>query len=662
MKVFLLFFTAVLLSTSFAQTKYLIYFTDKGITANEQLEKSSNLYQSAFSELTKKCINRRSKTLGEKNIISFEDIPVKKEYISVLEEMGLKIRNRLKWFNAVSAYLTLEQVDEIIQFDFVKKVEPVRILKFKKELPQSTGDLTKQTAFDFPINYGESFDQLQLSEIPIVHSRGITGDSVLVGMLDTGFDWKNHESLKDARIIAEYDFINQDSVTADEENDQPGQHNHGTLTFSVVGGFKDSSLIGSAFGSDFVLAKTEDIRSETHVEEDNYAAALQWMENFGVDISSSSLGYSQFDGSTFSYTYEDMDGNTTIVTQAAEIAFGKGMLTVTSAGNEGATSWFYITAPADGFNTIGVGAVNGSNDVAGFSGRGPTFDGRIKPDVVTSGVLVYGAQAGTFSGYRRANGTSLSAPIASGIASLLLSAHTHLKNTQLRDILFKTADNSTTPDNERGYGLLSALHAVEFPNLEYTDGTYTVHKMFIEKEDIEPGTVTIHFTTNGIDYTEAPMDFNEDNSYSYRFPFLFNREVVQFHFTYSDSSNISFREPENGTYKFIYGQLEVTLILQLEVKNTDIIVSETYPNPFVPSTHGFTRLSLNSTGNENLRITITDATGQQVKIYESVTIEGENYFDWHGISDRGLPCASGVYYYLIRMGDKDFGRKMILLR
>jgi len=521
MKVFLLFFAAVLFSTSLAQTKYMIYFTDKGITANEQLGKSSNLYQSALNELTERSINRRIKNLGEGNIISFEDIPIKPGYIFSLESLGIKIENNLKWFNAVSAYLTDQQFEEIFQLNFIDKIEKVRILKFSNILPEVTGPLSMQSYLDFPINYGESFDQLQLSDIPIVHSKGITGDGVLIGMLDTGFDWKNHESLQNATILAEYDFVNKDSITSDEENDQPGQHWHGTLTFSVVGGFKDNSLIGSGFGSDFVLAKTEDIRSETHVEEDNYAAALQWMENLGVDITSSSLGYSQFDASTFSYTYEDMDGKTTIVTRAAEIAFRKGVLTVNSAGNEGQTPWFYIIAPADGFNTIGVGAVNSSNEVAGFSSRGPTFDGRIKPDVVTRGVSVYGAQAGNFRGYLRASGTSLSAPIASGLASLLLSAYPHLKNTQLRNILFETAGNTTTPNNERGYGLLSALRAVEFPNLKSTQGTFTIYKMFIEKENIFANQVSINLLAEGHIIEPQAMEFDGERTYTFKLPYFF---------------------------------------------------------------------------------------------------------------------------------------------
>ena len=652
----------ILTSYSLAQTKYLIYFKDKGVKFDERLEKFSAAYQYALNELTDRSIKRRIKNLGEENIISIEDIPIRNDYLFRITTMGIKIENRLKWFNAISAFLTDKQVNQVHQLEFVDKIETVRILIFKNELPGITDFLSKQTSIDFPIDYGQSFDQLQLSEVPTVHSKGITGKGVLVGMLDTGFDWKNHESLEHATIIAEYDFVNKDSITSDEDNDRPGQHSHGTLTFSVIGGFKNSALIGSAFRSDFILAKTEDIKSETHIEEDNYAAALEWMENFGVDITSSSLGYSEFDPSTFSYTYEDMNGRTTIVTRAAEIAFRKGVLTVTSAGNEGVTPWFHIVAPADGINTIGVGAVDGSNNVANFSSRGPSYDGRIKPDIVTKGVSVYGAQAGAFDGYRFASGTSMSTPIASGIASLLLSAHPHLKNTQLRNILFETADNNETPNFEIGYGLLSALKSVEFPNLEFTEGTYTIHKMFIEKDDISPQTVTLHYSTNGVDSTDIPMIFDGIMTYTYKLPLLFNGDIVQFYFTYSDNTNKAFREPLEDNYKFIYGQLEVSLNLELERKFTNFIVSEVYPNPFVPSNHTFTSLWIKSAGNEKLKIIITDATGQQVKLYETVTSEGDNYFDWNGVSDTGTSSASGVYYYLVRLGEKNFGRKMILLR
>lgn len=659
----LLFLLIFILSTgTFAQTKYFIYFKDKGIKNNEQLSKSSVFYQSAMNELSDRCIARRIKTLGEDNVISWEDIPVRTDYISSIEGIGIKIENKLKWFNAVTAYLTEVQVNEILQLDFVDKIEPVKVLKFRNELPDESAPYLKQTISDFPIDYGESFDQLELEDIPIVQSKGITGEDVLIGMLDTGFDWMNHESLQNANIVAEYDFIFHDSTTSDESNDRPGQQNHGTITFSVVGGYKNGSLIGASFGSDFLLAKTEDIRSETHIEEDNYAAALEWMENYGVDITSSSLGYSDFDNTTYSYTYEDMNGRSTIVTVASELAFRNGVLTITSAGNEGNTRWHYITAPADGFNTLGIGAVDGNNNVAGFSSRGPTFDGRIKPDVVALGVNVFGAQAGTFNNYTRAGGTSMSAPIACGIASLLLSAHPHLVNTQLRKILLETAGNSADPDNNRGYGLLSALRAVEFPNLEFSNGSYTLHKMIASKDDFSPATVSLQLFVNGSNYEPVPMEFDGRRTFTYHFPLSSQDDEIEFYITYSDSSGNSFRTPSNGNYKFIYGQMDIALNLKLVNEYSDFIVSEVFPNPFIPDLYSFTTLAVKSSGNEKLRIAIIDASGQQVKVFETITIEGENYFDWNGISDNGKFCASGVYLYLVRLGSKNYGRKMVLIK
>jgi hypothetical protein len=357
-----------------------------------------------------------------------------------------------------------------------------------------------------------------------------------------------------------------------------------------------------------------------------------------------------------------MDGKTTIVTKAAELAFRRGVVTITSAGNEGATSWYYITAPADGVNTIGVGAVNNDNQVAGFSSRGPSYDGRIKPDIVTQGVSVYCANAGNFSGYINASGTSVAAPIASGIASLLLSAYPHLKNTQVRSIFFESADNNLSPDNERGYGLVSAVKAIEFPNLQPSDGTYILHKMFITKENIFPQTVFFHYSTNGIDYTEKQMEFDGNLKYSIKLPYFFNDELVDFYFTYDDNTGASFREPVNSNYKFYYGSLDISLNLNTKKTYSDFIVSDPYPNPFYPGINTFTSVQIKSLGNENLTIRIYDPLGQQVGYYSTVTNDDENRFDWYGKNTNGIPLSSGVYYFIIDLNGKSFSRNLVLLR
>jgi hypothetical protein len=357
-----------------------------------------------------------------------------------------------------------------------------------------------------------------------------------------------------------------------------------------------------------------------------------------------------------------MDGKTTIVTKAAELAFRKGVVTISSAGNEGNTSWRYITAPADGINTLGIGAVDNSNQLASFSSRGPSYDGRIKPDVVAQGVGVYCAAAGNFSGYGTASGTSVSAPIASGVAALLLSAYPHLKNTQVRNIFIETSDNSSSPNNDRGYGLLSAVKAIEFPNLEESDGTFVLNKMYLTNENIFPQTVFVHYSTNGVDYTESQMEFDDSLKYTFKLPYFFNDELVEFYFTYEDNTGASFRDPVSNNYKFYYGSLDISLNTDLNKTYTDYLVSEPYPNPFYPSQSTFTSISLKSSGNENLTIRIIDPLGQQVGFYNTVTVDGENRFDWYGKNENGVPMASGVYYFLINLNDKQYSRNLVLLR
>lgn len=662
MKIFLILILSFATNIGISQSKFFIYFKDKGIESVTKVEKGSDVYNSALSLLSQKSIERRLKNMSEGEIITYEDLPIKEDYILQIEKLGIKVENKLRWFNAVTAYLSEDEKTKVASLQFVEKIETVRKYVFKSPEIKEESVLSKQSSSQFSFDYGPSLGQLQLSEVPAVHSKGITGEGVLLGLLDTGFNWKNHESLKDATIVAEYDFIFKDTSTENDSLDNPNQHNHGTLVFSIVGGFREGSLIGSAFGADFILAKTEDIRSEKHIEEDNYAAALEWMESYGVDITSSSLGYSTFDPPEFSYTYEDMDGKTTIVTKAAELAFRRGIVTITSAGNEGASPWRYITAPADGINTLAIGAVNNANEIAGFSSRGPSYDGRIKPDVVAQGVSVYCSNPGNFSGYISASGTSVSAPIASGIAALLLSAYPHLKNTQIRNILIETAGNSSSPNNDRGYGLISAVRAVEFPNLQAHAGTFKLNKMFITNENIFPHTVFIHYSINGGDNTEAQLGYDGILKYDFKFPYLFNNDLVEFYFTYEDNTGASYREPVSGNYKFFYGSLDVSLNLNPQQTYSDYIVSEPYPNPFYPLQSTFTSVLINSSGNENLTIRIIDPLGQQVGFYSTVTTDGENRFDWFGKNDECVSLSSGAYYFLIDLNGKLFSRNLVLLR
>jgi serine protease AprX len=655
---FLIIFLIIFSAKVFSQQKYFIYFTDKGAENSKSLNKNSASYIQAFQNLSSKAIERRMKNMGE-DIITFDDLPINKNYIDDIENYGVQIIRKLSWFNSVSAYLNSKQIEYLKSLPFIKSIEQVKTIYFKdEELNNPENKLN--TVLDTNYNYGASFQQMELSDVPAVHSKNINGKNVLIGILDSGFDWKRHNSLKDRNVIAEYDFIFDDSVTANQPGDATLQDSHGTYVFSILAGFVDSVLIGPAFNSSFVLAKTEDIRSETHIEEDNYAAALIWMESLGVDITTSSLGYNTFDAG-YSYTYNDMNGRTTIVTKAAELAFERGVSTFTSAGNEGNNSWRHIIAPADGFNIITVGAVNNDGILANFSSRGPTFDGRIKPEVVAYGVDTYGAESGTNNSYKYASGTSAAAPIASGIGALLLSAYPHLRNTQMRSIFLETSSNSSNPNNEIGYGIISAKNAIEFPNLQYVTNGFVIHKMILEN-NIDPNSVNIVFKIADDLYQPFSMTKTGDYNFIYSLPIKNIGELIEFHFTYLDSMNNIYNYPQTGNYKFNYGSFIISLNLDVQSTITNSEVGDFYPNPFNPAGHKTTQLDYQSAGKEQFKLFIIDGAGQQVKEISSVTFAGINSFEWDGYSDRGYLCASGVYYALIQVGSKQFGRKLILLK
>jgi len=269
-----IFLLLVIFSTlAFSQEKHFIYFKDKIVKQGESLNKENQYYKKAVEELSERAIQRRIKNMGE-DFISFEDIPINKNYLEILKSSGIEIIHELKWFNSVSARLDELQIAQIKELDFVDRIEPVKKISFRKTFVDDL-NLNKVEAV---LDYGQSYTQLNLSDIPFVHSKGITGDNVIIGLLDTGFDWERHISLKNQNVLAEYDFIFNDNITANEVEDQSDQHNHGTLIFSIIGGFDDNTMIGAAYNSSYILAKTEDVRNETHIEEDDYAAALIWME------------------------------------------------------------------------------------------------------------------------------------------------------------------------------------------------------------------------------------------------------------------------------------------------------------------------------------------------------------------------------------------------
>jgi hypothetical protein len=297
----------------------------------------------------------------------------------------------------------------------------------------------------------------RLNGFPLAR-RGIRGAGVRVAVLDTGFE-TGLAPFAGATVAAQYDFVFNDSVVRDEPADQPGASQHGTAVWSLLAADVPDTLVGLAPAATYLLAKTEDVRSETPVEEDNFVAALEWADSLSADIVTASLGYRTFDGGG-GYSAAELNGDIAVTTIAADLAAARGILVLAAVGNGGVGG---LTTPADGDSVVGIGAEDSLGSVAGFSSRGPTADGRVKPDFSAPGVSVWVAVTGSASGFGRLNGTSFATPITAGAAALFLELHPAYEPTMAREALRRTADNRSTPDNARGFGRPDTHAAAVFP-------------------------------------------------------------------------------------------------------------------------------------------------------------------------------------------------------
>ena len=412
-------------------------------------------YDKAGSEMchiSQKAIDRREKSDVQSNHLWY-DLEVSQIYINDILELGITIENESRWLNAVSVVCNLSDIEKIAKIKSVKKIEPV--IGYKKSKIEYVEDsLFNSRDFD----YGNALAQIEQINVNELHNAGYTGEGVIILVMDTGFDL-THNALANINVIAQWDVINNDSETANETSaeDSSSQDHHGTAVLSTIAAYAPGELIGVAFDAEFLLAKTEDVTQEVQQEEDNYIAGLEWGEANGADVVSTSLGYLDW------YTYEDMDGNTAVTTIGIDIAVGLGMVCVTAAGNEGNDqSWYYIIAPADADSVISVGAVRENGLIASFSSHGPTFDGRIKPEVCARGSYTWCINSNSTTTYSQMSGTSLACPLVGGAVALIRQAKPDWSAMEVREAVMMTASQSSNPDNSYGYGIMNAVDAVEY--------------------------------------------------------------------------------------------------------------------------------------------------------------------------------------------------------
>jgi len=427
-----------------------IYLRDKGRSAAALSRKKK---EEIRRRLRPHCLWRRGKVRGPHDLVDVQDAPLHQGYIDKIVPEVERLRTVSRWLNALSAEITAAQLERLESCDFIVKIDLVT--SFRRSVlpsPAVPEAQVKKAPQNLLLDYGSSFDQLdQMNVIPL-HERGYSGESVVVCILDSGFR-KSHEAFRQARIIAEWDFVNNDGDVAQDPG-YPGDYpdSHGTGTWSALGGYKPGELIGPAYRASFILGKTESTLFEQPIEEDYWVAGMEWAEALGAEIVSSSLGYTDW------YTFQDMDGKTAVTTIAANRATSLGVTVVNAAGNERQEPWGHIIAPADGLEVIAVGAVDRNGMLAPFSSPGPSSDGRIKPDVCARGLNTWiaGNNAEGEDIYRMGSGTSFATPLIAGAAALLLEIHRDWTPEQVSDALAKSGDRSFKPDNDYGWGVVDA--------------------------------------------------------------------------------------------------------------------------------------------------------------------------------------------------------------
>lgn len=400
-------------------------------------------------------------------------ISVYRGYIEKLSPNLEKLRHVSVYFNAVSAEVLPSAIQSVCSLKFVSKVDvvvsgsAVPLPEYSERLPSVCRPHTLET---HDLEYGESVYQIEQIQAAALLERGYNGsgsaagsEGILVCVMDSGFR-REHEALGHINVLAERDFVQGDSVTSNEQGDHPWQDRHGTLVLGTIAGYREGDLIGPAWGADYILAKTEIEGIEIRVEEDNWVAGIEWADSFGADIVTSSLGY------FFWYPPDSLDGETPLCTRAADIAVSRGIVVVNSAGNRGTGG---MVAPADGNGVIAVGAVDRNGEITDFSSRGPTADGRIKPDLVAMGKSVRTVEYPTTGDYGSYDGTSFAAPLVAGLCALLLEIHPDWSPVDVRDALLGTATRCGMPGNTYGHGVPQGLLAAGLVDPSFTfSGAY----------------------------------------------------------------------------------------------------------------------------------------------------------------------------------------------
>ena len=444
----------------YSQEDAWVYFRDK---PNAQF-----YFDNPLQMLSQRSLDRRT---NQNIALDIKDVPIHQPYVDqIIVSIGIEVKAKSKWFNAVHVRGTIADIQNLALLSFVDHIQfanrPLNVSGKTSNLSKVSviQNVNKVLDTNITFDYGNSTNQIQMLNANLLHQQNFTGTGKIIAVMDAGFPSVDvnpvFQRLRDNnQILGGYNFV-------DRSADFYTRNSHGTLVLSTMGGFQVSQLIGTAPDASYYLFITEDTDTENPIEESNWVEAAEMADSIGVDVITTSLGYFDYDNPNYSYTYNDINGTTSYISKGADIAFSRGMICVASAGNSGESSDPHIAVPADAINVLAVGAVKSDRIYATFSSIGPSFDGRIKPDIMAQGQnAVVATVAGTIG---TASGTSFSGPVMAGAIASFWQAVPSLTNQQIVDFVKQSADRFLNPTDQYGYGIPDFQAALNSAQLSVT--------------------------------------------------------------------------------------------------------------------------------------------------------------------------------------------------
>lgn len=429
-----------------------------------------------ISILSQAALNRKT---AHAIAIDDRDVPLNEIHKAAIEAAsGISVLAKSKWLNAVYVRGSKTNIDNLLNLSFVEEIEFADkslnrpgARQFAKQFQNLQNKFDKEDQLRVIYNYGNAQNQTEMIGVDALHEADYTGQDIIVAFMDNGYPNvlynPAYSHIRDeGRLLGSYDFVARTSSPN-------GTGGHGALTLSDAAAVVTNEFVGTAPNASYYLFITEDDYEESPAEEAYWVEALERSDSLGVYVSNTSLGYQDFDNSSYTHQYSDLDGQTTIAARGSNIAFDKGMITVTSAGNDGA-DFGYVGTPADALGSFTVGAVDSSGGYVYFSSYGPNSAGVIKPDVMAQGagaavVDRFGNTTNAWGEPLTSNGTSFSSPIIAGAVASLWSAVPILKNDVVMQAIRESASLYNNPTDLMGYGIPNFADALNALLLNVND-------------------------------------------------------------------------------------------------------------------------------------------------------------------------------------------------